>query len=99
MKMAAFEVSTNGEDLEGVTLCFDFGNTRLKCAVFDKASIREIILLENDRDETFENLVKKYQPQKTILSSVIEHNANIEKILSASSRFHKLSHQTNLLVT
>ena len=81
------------------TLCFDFGNTRLKCAVFDQASIREIILLENDSDETFESLVKKYQPQKTILSSVIEHNVNIEKILSASSRFHKLSHQTKLPFT
>ena len=78
------------------TLCFDFGNTRLKCAVFDQSSIREIILLDNDTDETIESLIKKYQPQKTILSSVIEHNAYIEKIFSASSRFHKLSHKTKL---
>ncbi|MEO5783738.1 MAG: type III pantothenate kinase [Ginsengibacter sp.] len=104
MKKTAFEVSLKGGDpiaigLEGATLCFDFGNTRLKCAVFDQASIREIILLENDSDETFEGLLKKYQPQKTILSSVIEHNPNIEKILSAASRFHKLSHQTKLPFT
>lgn len=93
------EVFSKVGDLAGTTLCFDFGNTRLKCAVFDDASIREIILLDNDSDETFENLVKKYHPQKTILSSVIEHNPNIEKILSASSRFHKLSHQTKLPFT
>ena len=81
------------------TLCFDFGNTRLKCAVFNASSIIEVITLENDDDDTIEGLVKKYQPQKTILSSVIEHNPNLEKILSASSRFHKLSHQTNLPFT
>ncbi len=93
------QVSPEGGDLEGVTLCFDFGNTRLKCAVFNQSSISEIILLDNDNDETFESLIKKYQPQKTILSSVIEHNLKIEKILSASSRFHKLSHQTKLPFT
>ena len=81
------------------TLCFDFGNTRLKCAVFNDSSINNIILLENDNDETILGLVKKYQPAKTILSSVIEHNANMEKILSASSMFHKLSHQTKLPFT
>jgi pantothenate kinase, type III len=81
------------------TLCFDFGNTRLKCAVFNNSSITEIISLDNDKDDTIKDLVKKYQPAKTILSSVIEHNPNLEKILSASSRFHKLSHQTKLPFT
>ena len=78
------------------TLCFDFGNTLLKCAVFNNSSIGEIIVLDNDSDESMEALVKKYHPQKTILSSVIEHNPNLEKILSDSSKFHKLSHLTKL---
>lgn len=52
--------------------------------------------MDNDSDESMEALVKKYQPKKTILSSVIEHNPNLEKILSAASRFHKLSHLTKL---
>ncbi len=81
------------------TLCFDFGNTRLKCAVFNNSSIQEIILLDNDNDETIKNLVKKYKPQKAILSSVIEHNNNLEKILTASAGFHKLSHKTKLPFT
>jgi len=93
------QVSPFGAILEEATLCFDFGNTRLKCAVFNNSSIKEIILLDNDNDDTLESLVKKYQPQKTILSSVIEHNINLEKILSASTRFHKLSHQTKLPFT
>ena len=81
------------------TLCFDFGNTLLKCAVFNKASLSEIIVLDNDSDATFEALVRKCQPQKTILSSVIAHNPNIEGILSGASRFHKLSYQSRLPFT
>ncbi|HEV8081308.1 MAG TPA: type III pantothenate kinase, partial [Chitinophagaceae bacterium] len=82
--------------MQQTTLCFDFGNTRLKCAVFNDSSIVEIILLDNDNDDTIKGLINKYQPQKTILSSVIDHNINVEKILSASSRFHNLSGKTKL---
>jgi type III pantothenate kinase len=81
------------------TLCFDFGNTRLKCAIFDDSLIKEIIFLENDNDETITNLITKYSPKKTILSSVIEHNKNLENILSASSNFIKLSHLVKLPFT
>ncbi len=82
-----------------ITLCFDFGNTRLKCAVFSGNKIEEVFALENEKDETIHTLINKYHPQKTILSSVIDHNPNLEKILSDSSRFHKLSHQTKLPFT
>ncbi len=82
--------------MQQTTLCFDFRNTRLKCAVFNDSSIVEIILLDNDNDDTIEGLINKYQPQKTILSSVMEHNINVEKILSASSRFNNLSAKTKL---
>jgi type III pantothenate kinase len=82
--------------MQNITLCFDFGNTRLKCAVFQNGVIKKIIFLQDDNDDTLANIIKKYNPQKTILSSVIEHNINLEKILSATSAFHKLSHQTKL---
>ena len=81
------------------TLCFDFGNTRLKCAIFDDALIKEIIFLDNDNDDTITGLITRYRPQKTILSSVIDHNNNLENILSASSTFIKLSHIINLPFT
>ncbi len=82
-----------------VTLCFDFGNTRLKCAVFDDRSLREVIVLENDSAETIEQLIKTYQPAKTLLSSVIDHNQEMEKILKASTRFHKLDHHSKIPIT
>ena len=71
----------------------------MKCAVFYGRDIKEVFTIENDSDETIRQLVNKYQPQKTILSSVIDHNPNLEKILSASSGFHKLSYQTKLPFT
>ena len=82
-----------------VTLCFDFGNTRLKCAVFDDRSLREVIVLENDSAETIEQLIKTYRPAKTLLSSVIDHNPEMEKILTAATRFHKLDHHSKIPIT
>ncbi len=76
------------------TICFDFGNTRLKAAVFNNDEFAEEIVLPNDEIDTIEKLLADYQPQKTILSSVIEHNINIEGLLAAKTRFHKLSHLT-----
>jgi len=85
--------------LSQVTLCFDFGNTRLKCAVFDDRSLREVIVLENDSVETIEQLIKTYRPAKTLLSSVIDHNQEMEKILKATTRFHKLDHHSKIPIT
>ncbi len=81
------------------TLCLDFGNTRLKCAVFTNGLLLEVISLENSSDKTIEALLKKYQPAKTILSSVIEHNALIEKTLADHSSFHKLNSGSRLPFT
>lgn len=81
------------------TLCFDFGNTRLKCAVFTGNQFIKEIFLENDDAGTIETLLKTYHPQKTILSSVINHNTEIENILSGLTRFHKLSHLSKFPIT
>ena len=81
------------------TLCFDFGNTRLKCAVFNNDEIKDVITLADDSDETIKNLISTYKPKKSILSSVINHNIEIENILSAKTKFHKLTHQSKLSFT
>jgi type III pantothenate kinase len=81
------------------TLCFDFGNTRLKCAVFVDKSFSELLVLENDSTETIDNLVQKYHPSRTILSSVIDHNPAIEDLLASASSFHKLSYDSKLPIT
>jgi type III pantothenate kinase len=79
-----------------ITLCLDFGNTRLKCAVFEDEILRHIEILTNDGIETTEKLLEQFNPDKAILSSVIDHNPEIESLLSTRCRFHKLSHDTLL---
>ncbi|MEP6513504.1 MAG: type III pantothenate kinase [Parafilimonas sp.] len=82
-----------------ITLCFDFGNTRLKCAVFENEALKEVVNLEDDSTASIQNILTAYHPQKTILSSVINHNAAIEELLMAQTKFHKLSHKSKLPFT
>ncbi len=81
------------------TLCFDFGNTRRKVAVFNNAEIHHTIVLKDDNNETIQSLIDEFKPDKSILSSVIDHNPGIETLLSKHARFHKLSHLTKLAFT
>ena len=78
------------------TLCFDFGNTRKKVAVFNGAEIDKGIVLNDDSRETIQSLIDTYRPRKSILSSVIDHNAAIEELLASKTKFHKLNHLTKL---
>ena len=82
-----------------VTLCFDFGNTRLKYAVFKERELQFVEVLDDAEPDTITRLLQKVRPKKSILSSVINHNIEIEKILSAHSRFHLLSNLTKLPFT
>ncbi|HRN56276.1 MAG TPA: type III pantothenate kinase, partial [Agriterribacter sp.] len=82
-----------------VTLCFDFGNTRLKYAVFKERELQAIEVLEDAEPGTITRLVQQVQPQKSILSSVIHHNIEIEHILAEHTRFHLLSNVTRLPFT
>lgn len=81
------------------TLCFDFGNTRLKVACFQDTKLAEVIVLKNDDIETISSFLKEFEPQKTILSSVIDHNPEIENLLASRTKFHKLSHLSKLPFT
>src|SRR6478609_716276 len=81
------------------TLCLDFGNTRLKCALLNNGDISKELTLDNDDLSTIENILAQYNPSKSILSSVINHNTAIETLLAAKTRFHKLSDQSKLPFT
>jgi type III pantothenate kinase len=81
------------------TLCFDFGNTRKKVAVFKEAEIDKAVVLADDSIETIQSLLDEWQPRKSILSSVIDHNMAIEELLAAKTKFHKLNHLTKLAFT
>jgi type III pantothenate kinase len=82
-----------------VTICLDFGNTRLKYAVFENDMLKEVQVLENDGHELIRGLIEKYHPDKSILSSVINHDPAIEPLLAEKTRFHKLSHQSKFPLT
>ena len=81
------------------TLCFDFGNTRLKIAFFQNAKLAEVIVIENDEISTIGSILEKFDAQKTILSSVINHNPEIETLLAQKTKFHKLNHLSQLPFT
>jgi type III pantothenate kinase len=81
------------------TLCFDFGNTRKKVAVFKEAEIHKAIVLPDDSVETIQSLINEFQPAKSILSSVINHNTAIEELLATHTKFHKLSYLTKVAFT
>ena len=81
------------------TLCFDFGNTRMKCGVFVDGLFTEEIVLGDDRDDTILALLDKLHPSRSILSSVIEHNPGLEELLRSRTQFHQLDHRSKVPIT
>jgi type III pantothenate kinase len=82
-----------------ITFCLDFGNTRLKCAVFSKREIVQVTVLENDDPQNLQPLIDAWHPDKSILSSVIDHNPALEDLLRQTTRFHRLNHLSKLPLT
>ena len=81
------------------TFCFDFGNTRKKCAVFVDGNFSKELVLEDDAPATINNLIETYRPDRSILSSVIADNPEMEELLKAATHFHRLGHLSRLPVT
>jgi len=81
------------------TICLDFGNTRLKTAVFENEQLKEVVVLEEDASQHLQNIIDQYQPQNSILSSVINHDIRLEKLLDSKTTFHKLSNESKLPFT
>jgi type III pantothenate kinase len=78
------------------TCCFDFGNTRLKCALFQDRELLEMVVLENGHPDTVQTLINSFQPDKSILASVINHDPEVETVLAAATLFHKLGHTSKI---
>lgn len=81
------------------TLCFDFGNTRLKCAVFRDDELADILVLQNTDVSTIQQIIYQYKPTHSILASVIDHDPAIETHLSSETKFHKLTYKSKLPFT
>jgi type III pantothenate kinase len=82
-----------------ITLCFDFGNTRLKCAIFSGDQMQSIEVLPDDRPAAIRKLIKQWKPEWSILSSVIEHDPRVDQLLEKKTRFHRLDHRSKFPVT
>ena len=80
------------------TICLDFGNTRLKAAVFLEGEIVETIVLRDNGVTDLQEILHKHKPTQSILSSVINHAPEIEHLLQ-TIRFHKLSSTSKLPFT
>ena len=81
------------------TFCLDFGNSRLKLAIFDDRELNSVHVLENDHPATLLQLIEQYKPSKAILSSVINHDPALEDVLKAHTDFHKLNYSSQLNIT
>lgn len=83
-----------------VHLCFDLGNSRLKCAVMQDGRLTEEIFFSEDALlEAVRQLLDKYNPQAAILSSVVHHPPQLETLLEQRTRFVKLGHQLKFPVS
>ncbi len=78
------------------TICFDFGNSRYKAAIFKNGQLDEIVVLEEASIQTLKNLVEQWKPTKTILSSVVHHDKAIESFLETIAPFHLIGPHTQL---
>ena len=78
------------------TICLDFGNTRLKAALFEEETLLDVIVLQDQLSTHLEEIIQQYQPQQSILSSVIDHDPAVEEVLKRRTQFHRLSHLSKL---
>jgi len=78
------------------TLCLDFGNTRLKAAIFNGEELEEKFVLNGDGLNDLSTILQKFKPTISILSSVVHHQEKIEELLSSSTQFHKLTNESKL---
>ena len=80
------------------TLCLDFGNTRLKAALFENDTLQQIQVLQ-DPFSDLQAMIHAFQPAQSILSSVIDHDPQIDALLEQHTRFHRLRNTSKLPLT
>jgi type III pantothenate kinase len=81
------------------TICLDFGNTRQKLAFFEGDVLKEVVVLQENVTTHLKEILQQYQPQHSILSSVINHDSAVEDLLQEATQYHRLSHLSNLPFT
>ena len=82
-----------------ITLCLDFGNTRLKWAIFSEGKISHTGVFGDELLNELDLCLETYNPDRSILSSVVDHPAELTKILKSKTVFHNLDHLSRVPVT
>lgn len=78
-------------------LCIDWGNTRVKAAVFnDDRLIQDYNFSEEEALTQLMALIETYQPQAAILASVTHHPPELKVLLQEKTRLVVLNAQTAL---
>jgi type III pantothenate kinase len=91
--------TVNITDYMSKTLCLDFGNTRLKTAFFENGELKEVVVLNESPIDHLRQILEQHGPSASILSSVVNHDAEIEELLKSTTRFHKLDNHSTLPFT
>jgi type III pantothenate kinase len=81
------------------TLCLDFGNTRMKAALFEKDQLKNIYALNHDPLGELRSVIQHHAPSRCILSSVIDHDPKIEELLEENTAFLRLTDKSKLPIT
>ncbi len=79
-------------------LCIDWGNSRVKAAIFDDAGAitAQSSHTEGEAPEAISQLLDRHQPDASILCSVADHPQEAEALLREKTRFVRLDGNTML---
>lgn len=79
-------------------LCIDWGNTLVKAAIFDADHkiIQYVTWQDTDAFEGIRELVTLFNPDASMLCSVVHHPAEVEAFLAEQTRFIRLDTNTRL---
>lgn len=83
--------------MQPVSLCIDFGNTNFKATIFhgDKLA-QKFLFSEEDAISTLQKIISIHNPQKAILSSVVNHSKSIDNFLQSNIKLITLDNNTKL---
>ena len=67
--------------------------------MFNDSELETVVVLNEETVATVQSLIDQFKPRKSILSSVIGHDPEIERLLESVTTFHKLTHRSRLPFT
>jgi type III pantothenate kinase len=80
-----------------VSLCIDFGNTNFKAAIFQSDRLVERYQFKAEEAvPTLKDIISLYNPQKSILASVVNHEEGIIDLLKQHTSYLQLNLNTKL---